>query len=86
MQSAEEVVAWACAVFQGLLSGLYLRLKSLYCTSFEELGSFACVKCYVSHFLFMIDGCFFLLCVGSVWGYLKESVSSFISICGFMRS
>ena len=44
MQPAKKIVTWACAVFKGLLSGLYLRLKSLYCTSFQELGSFCDVK------------------------------------------
>ena len=33
MQPAKEIIAWACSVFESLLSGFHLWLKSLHCTS-----------------------------------------------------
>ena len=47
MQPAKKIVTWACAVFKGLLSGLYLRLVCLYCSSLKKLSSLCDVKCYI---------------------------------------
>ena len=49
MQPTQEVVTRTCTLFQSLLCGFYLWLKSLHCASLQEAGSLRDVKFDVAH-------------------------------------
>jgi hypothetical protein len=63
MEPAKEIITRTGALFKCLLSGLYLRLKSLYCASLKEAGGFRNVKFNVTHknlFLLILLVCYYV--------------------------